>query len=166
MISLTTHSPEQTELLGEHFAKLLAVGDLVALCGELGSGKTCFVRGIAKGLGVAAGEWVNSPTYTVVNQYQGPIPLYHFDFYRLNSVGDLDSTALPDYLSGSGALAEGVVVIEWANKFAIDFPEGCFWVKLSYNNDINSESDRQLQFEDGPILQRQPTWQQSLKEKF
>lgn len=87
-MTITTNSPEQTELLGKKLAALLKPGDVIAYYGDLGAGKTAFTRGLAAGLGVT--ECVTSPTYTIVNEYlSGRMPLFHFDMYRLSSSEEL-----------------------------------------------------------------------------
>ncbi len=112
-IDITRHitsSPEETEALGALVAKVLVMGDRVGLIGELGAGKTRFVRGVAHGLG--AKGLVKSPSFTLVNVYEGGrIPLYHIDLYRLGSVDELYGAGLEEYIYG-----DGVSVIEWADS--------------------------------------------------
>ncbi len=106
-----TESVAETVALGERLAGRFAVGDCIALVGELGSGKTAFVRGLAVGLGVADERIVSSPTYVLVQEYAGRIRLYHVDLYRLTAAEDeLDNLGLDEMLS------DGVVVIEWADR--------------------------------------------------
>jgi len=100
---------EETVLEGEKLGKQLTAGAVVALRGELGAGKTVFTRGIAKGLGV--GGSVDSPTFTIVNEYPGNIPLFHFDMYRLASENELFDIGWDDYLERGG-----VCVVEWSEK--------------------------------------------------
>jgi len=97
--------------LGEILGGCLSPGDVVALTGELGSGKTCLTQGIARGVGVSAGYHVTSPTFTLVNEYPGNIPLYHVDVYRLSGPADLEDLGFEEYIYG-----DGVVVVEWAEK--------------------------------------------------
>ena len=107
-----THSPEETELLGERLGRLLAPGTVIAYLGDLGAGKTAFTRGIARGIG-AEGP-VTSPTYTIVNEYlSGRIPLFHFDMYRLHSADDLFDIGWEDYLERGGVCA-----VEWSENVA------------------------------------------------
>ena len=113
---IETESEKETEALGEHLASCLAPGDLLALHGELGAGKTCLVRGIARGLGVDEGS-VASPSFTLINEYEGRLPLVHLDGYRLDSAEAFEELGLEDYFEG-----EGVLVIEWAEKVP-DLPE-------------------------------------------
>ena len=107
-----THSPEETEALGERLAKILAPGTILAYRGDLGAGKTAFTRGLARGLGCT--EQVTSPTYTIVNEYLGGrLPLFHFDMYRLRSSDDLFDIGWDDYLERNGICA-----VEWSENVA------------------------------------------------
>lgn len=109
-MSHTTRSPEETEKLAIDVAAGLKPGDRVALVGELGGGKTCFVRGLAKGLG-AKGP-VRSPSFTIMNVYTGGrVELYHLDLYRLSSAGEVFDAGLEEFIYG-----RGVAVIEWADR--------------------------------------------------
>ncbi len=102
-----THSVEQTEALGAALAPALAAGDVVALSGELGTGKTRFVAGLARAL--APGARVRSPSFTLVNEYPGPLPLFHLDLYRLGT-GEVDALGLEEYA------ARGALVVEWGER--------------------------------------------------
>ena len=107
-----THTPEETERLGECLAAKLQPGDVIAFYGDLGAGKTAFTRGLARGLGVMAP--VTSPTYTIVNEYLGGVmPLFHFDMYRLTSSEDLWGIGWDDYLDRGGVCA-----VEWSENVA------------------------------------------------
>lgn len=107
-----THSPEETEKIGEALAKSLQPGTILAYRGDLGAGKTAFTRGLARGLGCK--ETVTSPTYTIVNEYLGGrLPLFHFDMYRLASSDDLWDIGWEDYLD-----REGVCAVEWSENVA------------------------------------------------
>ena len=111
ILSSETHSEDETIRLGADFARTLVAGDVVACYGDLGSGKTSFIRGACAGLGI--GEHVASPTFTIVNEYRSKkFPVYHFDFYRLNSFQDLQEIGVEEYLSRR----DGVCFIEWAEK--------------------------------------------------
>src|SRR5579885_1229509 len=107
-----THSPGETELVGEALGRALrareARGCVVALAGPLGAGKTCFVQGLARGLGAAG--YVRSPTFTLIHEHRGPVPLYHVDLYRL-APAELDTLGLEEVLEGPG-----VVAVEWADR--------------------------------------------------
>lgn len=106
-----SNSEKETIELGVEIAKVLRPSDLVALSGDLGAGKTTLVKGIAKGLGVKDYRYVNSPSFVLVKEYKGRIPLYHFDVYRLDNLKDIEDIGYEDYLG-----RKGVVVIEWAKK--------------------------------------------------
>ncbi len=102
-------SEKETEILGEKYASALDAGAVVALRGGLGMGKTAFVRGMARGLDISAR--VTSPTFTIVNEYLGRLPLFHFDLYRLSDVGELFDIGWEDYLDRGGVCA-----VEWSEK--------------------------------------------------
>lgn len=110
-LTVVTNSAKETESLGERLAPFLKPGDVLALTGELGSGKTTFTKGIAKGLEVARCEYVNSPSFVLVKEYKGRINLYHLDLYRLDKLYEIEYIGLQEYLDG-----DGIVVIEWAEK--------------------------------------------------
>ena len=111
-MKIMTHSPAQTEAVGEALGKRLQPGSVVAYRGDLGAGKTAFTRGLARGLGAA--ENVTSPTYTIVNEYlSGRMPLFHFDMYRLSSSDDLFDIGWEDYLERGGVCA-----VEWSENVA------------------------------------------------
>src|SRR5215475_5424614 len=103
-------SRDDTMRLGEVIGRQLHAGDVVGLAGELGAGKTAFVQGLALGLGVAGA--VKSPSFTIVNEHAGPIPLFHVDFYRLEHAAELINIGFDDYFARGG-----VVVVEWADRF-------------------------------------------------
>jgi tRNA threonylcarbamoyladenosine biosynthesis protein TsaE len=104
-----TTSPEETEAAGERLAAGLRPGDVVALVGELGAGKTCFIQGLVRGLG--ATRRATSPTFVLINQYQGRVPIYHVDAYRTQSLVELMELGVPELMGG-----DGVMVVEWADK--------------------------------------------------
>ncbi|MFY4730860.1 tRNA (adenosine(37)-N6)-threonylcarbamoyltransferase complex ATPase subunit type 1 TsaE [Nitrospira sp. BLG_2] len=116
-LGLTLSSPEETESFGYAIGRLLRGGEVLALIGELGAGKTAFVRGIGAGLGIPAAS-VTSPTYLIVQEYQGRLPLIHIDLYRLQNAQETESIGLSDYLTGDAAVA-----IEWADRFPRLLPE-------------------------------------------
>ena len=110
-LEVLTTSEEETGSAGERLAASLRAGDVVLLYGDLGAGKTAFVRGLARGLG-AAGDDVSSPTFTLIQEYAGRVTLYHVDLYRLASP-EVEDLGLDDLL-----VADGVVAIEWAERWA------------------------------------------------
>jgi tRNA threonylcarbamoyladenosine biosynthesis protein TsaE len=120
---IKSYSEKDTICAGEKFGKLLQKGDIIGLYGELGSGKTAFTKGIAKALGIE--EYVTSPTFTVVNEYYGSLPLYHFDAYRIESADEMLNTGMEDYLDGSG-----IVVVEWADMIEELLPDSLVRVNL------------------------------------
>ncbi len=121
----TTNSAEETRDLGRQFASQLRAGDVIALVGPLGAGKTQFVKGLAAGLGVTDPRSVNSPTFVLVQEYHGRLTLYHLDAYRLGSVKELSAIGF-DELCDAG----GVVVVEWADKVQSLLPEAAIWIEL------------------------------------
>lgn len=136
-ISITTHNVEHTRLVGQIIGEALASGILLALTGDLGSGKTAFIQGLAKGLEVSEKYYINSPTYTLINEYQGRIHLVHADLYRLNTVDDVESIGLYDMIDD-----DSVVAVEWADRMdKEDFPE-----YLDLTMDIVDDNTRTLAF--------------------
>jgi tRNA threonylcarbamoyladenosine biosynthesis protein TsaE len=125
---LLSKSPEETFRIGRFLADGLQAGDVIALIGELGSGKTCLTQGIARGVGVPEGYAVTSPTFTLINEYPGrQFPLYHLDVYRLAGYADLPEMGYDEYLSG-----RGVMVIEWAEKIREALPVSAVFVAITY----------------------------------
>lgn len=114
-VTFTTRSPAETQALAERLAKLLRPGDVLAYTGPMGAGKTTFTVGLARGLGST--DWVSSPTFALVQEYRGPLPLCHFDFYRITGVDDLYATGYFDYLDGSRILA-----VEWSERIPEALP--------------------------------------------
>ena len=106
-----TQTPGETQNIGEEIGKQLRQGDLVALIGDLGTGKTCLTQGVARGVGVYSNQIVNSPSYTLINEYAGKIPIYHVDLYRLQNHDEILDLGLDEYLKGNG-----ICIIEWADK--------------------------------------------------
>ncbi len=119
-----TDSCAETEALAERFSKKIDAGTVIAMQGDLGAGKTCFVRGFAKGLGYSGD--VNSPTFAIVNVYLGGrLALYHFDMYRVSSWDDLYSTGFFDYLD-----AGGIMIIEWSENIVSALPSETVFIKI------------------------------------
>jgi len=134
MGTIISRSPEDTFALGEEFARACRPGDIFALCGDLGAGKTHFVKGLAAGLGCDP-DAVTSPTFTLIHEYAGGrLPLFHFDFYRLESEDEALRIGFDDYLAGDGVLA-----IEWANKYSALLPTGTRWFHFKAGADETRE---------------------------
>ena len=133
-LAIRTHSDEETIQLGRKLGVLLAEGDLVALAGELGSGKTWFAKGIALGLDVSADTVVVSPSFSLVNVYEGRCPLFHMDIYRLGELSDFLSAGLEEYL-----YEDGVTVMEWADRWPEVLPEWRIAIKIVILDDFSRE---------------------------
>jgi len=125
--------------LGEKLAKKLSRGDVIALFGDLGSGKTTFTKGVGKGLGVKASQRINSPTFVLIKEYGARIPLYHLDLYRLDNLQDIEDIAVEEYIYG-----DGVAVIEWAEKIKGILPKKHIAVRFK----IKGEEQREIRIED------------------
>jgi len=130
-------SPAETEAVGQQFAEDIGPGSTLALKGELGSGKTMFVKGLVAGLGTRCD--VTSPTFTILHEYRGGrLPIYHFDFFRLENRESVARLGLDDYFFG-----DGVSVIEWADRFREFIPQQARWILF----EIKSENQRAITFE-------------------
>jgi len=114
---IVSDSVKQTTLIGRALGLLLEPGDVIALIGDLGAGKTCLTRGVALGMG-ANPDFVTSPTFVLINEYQGFIPLYHFDAYRLRGADDMYALGSDEYFSGNGAC-----LVEWADRVEEALPD-------------------------------------------
>jgi tRNA threonylcarbamoyladenosine biosynthesis protein TsaE len=124
----------QTQEIGRQFAKNLTARSVLALTGELGSGKTQFVKGLVAGLGSDA--VVTSPTFTIIHEYSGGrLPVYHFDFFRLQDRQSIARLGLDDYFFG-----DGVSVIEWADRVPDLIPENARWISF----ELKSENERMI----------------------
>jgi tRNA threonylcarbamoyladenosine biosynthesis protein TsaE len=121
---LISHSPEETQSIGERLGARLTPGSVVACTGELGAGKTCFLQGLARGLGVTAD--VTSPTFVLINQYRGRHPVYHLDAYRTGSLIELIDLGIEEMLHG-----DGVTMVEWADKLLPLLPARTIRVHIS-----------------------------------
>ncbi len=129
MLKFHTESVEETSGIGERLGRLLSKGNIICLSGDLGAGKTSFAKGIAKGLEVK--DYVTSPTYTIINEYEGRLPMYHFDAYRLNNAEEMDELGYEEYFFGDGA-----VVLEWADIVRDIIPAERLWITI-----LNSRGD-------------------------
>ena len=134
MATFISNSPAETEAIGRRFANDVDVGSIFALKGELGGGKTQFVKGLVAGLGSSA--TVTSPTFTIAHEYPGGrLSIYHFDFFRLEDRQSVARLGLDDYFFG-----DGVSVIEWADRFPEFIPEQARWISF----EIKSENTRTI----------------------
>jgi tRNA threonylcarbamoyladenosine biosynthesis protein TsaE len=129
-------SPEQTQKIGRHLGELALPGDVFLLVGELGTGKTCLTQGIVWGLGID--EYALSPSFVIMRELHGRLPLYHIDLYRLDRIEESIDLGLDDYLYGAG-----VCVVEWAEKALSILPEKHLLIRMSYISDTG----RKLQVE-------------------
>lgn len=136
-----SHSPEETEHIGEMLGRRLRPGTVVAYRGGLGMGKTAFTRGLARGLGCAGR--VTSPTFTIVNEYDGATPLFHFDMYRLGSSDELFDIGWEDYLERGG-----VCVVEWSENVADALPQDAVVVTIARGE---GDNERIITVEGGGI---------------
>ncbi|HAR98994.1 MAG TPA: tRNA (adenosine(37)-N6)-threonylcarbamoyltransferase complex ATPase subunit type 1 TsaE [Syntrophus sp. (in: bacteria)] len=126
-LELVCKSPDETRCLGEAIGRALTAGTIVALNGDLGTGKTTLTQGIARGLDVPETFAVTSPTFTLVNEYPGRLTLYHVDLYRLGGAADLEALGYEEFF-----FADGVTVVEWSEKIAEVLDEGCIFIDLRY----------------------------------
>ncbi len=124
MATFISNNPDETEALGRQFAATLQAGEVIALEGDLGAGKTSFTKGIVAGLGSLVS--VTSPTFTLLHEYGGGSrPVFHFDFYRLNDAADARGLALDDYF-----FSDGISIVEWADRFRELIPREAKWVHI------------------------------------
>jgi len=128
ILELTSRSPDETLKLGARLGKLASGGDVFLLVGNLGAGKTCLTQGIARGLGIE--DHTPSPSFVLVRQFYGRLPLYHIDLYRLDRINEIADLGLDDYLYG-----DGVCVIEWAERGLSLLPREHLLVEISYLGD-------------------------------
>ncbi len=135
-LSIITHSPEQTREIGSIIGGLAHPGELLLLVGDLGTGKTCLVQGIAWGMGLST--YASSPSFVLAREYPGNINLYHIDLYRLSNLEEITDLGIDDYLYG-----EGVCVVEWAEKAMTLFPQEHLLIELEHM----AENERKLRFQ-------------------
>ena len=127
-LKLITHSPEQTQELGTRIGELALPSDVFLLVGELGTGKTCLTQGIAWGLNIK--EYTLSPSFVIMRELYGRLPLYHIDLYRLDEIEEIADLGLDDYLYGNG-----VCVVEWAEKGLREMPTEHLLISISHLSD-------------------------------
>jgi tRNA threonylcarbamoyladenosine biosynthesis protein TsaE len=122
-----TRTPSETIRLGKRIGRLLDPGDIVALIGELGTGKTHLIKGLAAGAGIKDSSYVSSPSFTLIHEYSGKVPFYHIDLYRLGSEKEAEELGLEECLGGTG-----IAAIEWADKIPSLLPGERLLIRLSY----------------------------------
>jgi len=132
-LEIVSDSPEQTKRVGIRLGKLAKPGDIILLIGTLGAGKTCLTQGIALGLGIH--QYTASPSFVLIREYQGKLPLYHIDLYRLDRIEEVAQLGLDDYL-----YSKGVCVVEWADKGLTVLPEEHLLIEMQ----IVSSTKRKL----------------------
>jgi tRNA threonylcarbamoyladenosine biosynthesis protein TsaE len=128
-----SNSPGETESFGQQFAEIVKRGDVLALVGELGSGKTQFVQGLVAAVGATTPA--TSPTFTLIHEYSGLMPIYHFDFFRVEDRESAERLGLDEYFYG-----DGVSIIEWADRFPDLIPENARWISF----ETKSETQRAI----------------------
>ena len=140
--TIHTNSIEETLSLGEKLGARLAAGDVIALFGDLGAGKTTLTKGIAQGMNLS--DDIHSPTFTLIHEHPGAIPLYHIDLYRLAHEEEVEGIGIEEYIYG-----DGVTIIEWADRMKTMLPEGRLDIELKMRGD----TEREMTFEtDSPRL--------------
>jgi len=127
-LDLISHSPEQTQRIGARIGELALPGDIFLLVGRLGTGKTCLTQGIARGLNIK--EYALSPSFVIMRELYGRLPLYHIDLFRLDHVEEIEELGLDDYLYG-----KGVCVVEWAEKGLSVLPTEHLLIQIDYLSD-------------------------------
>ena len=133
-MKLTSYSPEETQSFGKELGHLTRAGDVILLMGNLGAGKTCLTQGIAWGLDIDG--YARSPSFVVVNEYKGRLPMYHIDLYRLDNIAEIADLGLDDYLYG-----KGLCVVEWADKALDLMPPQNLLIKI----ELLGENERELE---------------------
>jgi tRNA threonylcarbamoyladenosine biosynthesis protein TsaE len=125
---ITSRSPEETQRVGRELGKLARPGDVILLVGNLGAGKTCLTQGIAWGLDVSG--YARSPSFVLMNEYKGKLPMYHIDLYRLENIAEIADLGLDDYMYG-----QGMCVVEWADRAPSLLPPQHLMIKISLLGD-------------------------------
>jgi len=137
LLSIITRNEDETAALGMRLGRLLKPGDFIALIGELGSGKTRFVQGVAAGLQVGPDRPVTSPTFSLLHIHSGRLPLYHFDLYRLSGDEDVEQLGFAEYFYG-----DGVSLVEWADRLHVEMPGERLTITFSHLG----EDERRIDF--------------------
>lgn len=129
-LALTSNSPSETEELGQRLGAVLTLGTFVALRGELGGGKTCFTRGVVAAAAPESAHLVASPTFAIMNEYPGAVPIYHFDFYRLSGCHEIAELGFEEYLQG-----DGICIAEWAERLGELLPTDYLSITFEHTGD-------------------------------
>jgi len=124
---LYSQNPSETIRIGKTIGSRLKAGDVVALMGELGAGKTQFIKGLAQGAGIRKSAYVSSPSFTIINEYQGKVPFYHIDLYRLREEKEAEGLGLEEYFLG-----EGITAVEWADRIPSLLPDQLLQVQIHH----------------------------------
>ncbi len=133
---IATRSSQETVRLGERIGRALKANDVLALCGDLGAGKTTLIQGIAKGLGIK--DYVTSPTFTLINEFKGRLNFYHIDLYRLEDACEAEDIAIEEYFTKGG-----VTAIEWADKIKEIMPADSIKIEMQ----IKGDNERDIKIE-------------------
>jgi tRNA threonylcarbamoyladenosine biosynthesis protein TsaE len=133
-MKILSSSPETTLDIGKKLGSICEPGDVICLAGDLGAGKTTIARAIAAGSGVDESEYVTSPTFAIMHQYRGRIPIYHMDFYRLGSSAEVAELGLEDYFYG-----DGLTLVEWFERASDILPESVLVIHLNYMDETSRE---------------------------
>ena len=144
-MDLLTRNYNETVTFGQKVGQCLKPNDIVLLFGDLGAGKTALTKGICRGLGITKNEYIRSPTFTLINEYCGILPIYHVDLYRLESLAEIEALGLEEYL-----FSEGVSIIEWAEKlFPMPNPIPCLGIneRIEIHITIIEENHRNFRIE-------------------
>jgi tRNA threonylcarbamoyladenosine biosynthesis protein TsaE len=126
-VVLQTRNTLGTIQIGKSIGSLLLPGDVVALVGELGTGKTQFIKGLAVGVGIGKPTYISSPSFTLINEYKGKIPFYHIDLFRLRAEKEAEDLGLEEYFQSGG-----ITAVEWADRIPSLLPREMLWIQISY----------------------------------
>lgn len=155
MIKSTTHNADETLQLGKNLGTRLIAGDLVLLFGDLGTGKTCLTQGICLGAGLENNAYIRSPTFTLINQYQGKVPIFHIDLYRLETKAEITNLGLEEII-----YSPAITIIEWSEKLKSSKKPGEFEFGIEERLEIHitnkDESQREFTFLPVQLSHRDP----------
>jgi tRNA threonylcarbamoyladenosine biosynthesis protein TsaE len=129
-VFVQSQSTSETIRIGKQIGSQLHPGDVVALVGELGTGKTHFIKGLASGAGVKRSRYITSPSFTLIHEYHGKIPFYHIDLFRLKTEKEAEGLGLEEYIQGGG-----ITAVEWADKIPTHLPQEMLWIKICHTGE-------------------------------